>query len=409
MTAPRERWSALSIVLLALITVVVIDQARFLFVYPIPDTGMWFGDETWTMLTLRELARTGVARVPEAIGSSLAHSNGLINGSVWMSGLVYGVPAEFFRQIASPVSIGRVISFLLALLSLWLIYYLSRRLHARREAAMLCIFALVLSNAFSFSSHSARLDMITGLSILLFFALLLAAFDHSMEVHNPTRFSYLVPFLAILSLTIYVHVPALIALPALYALWRIKAFRSPRAFGNIVLGAIAGAAIIVGAYWLSAGSFSLLGSGYNQYYNVANSLPILHLRSWRVQKINTFDRALQVWRVAWPLVIALAAGAITRYRSKAPLSSRERFFVVGAIWLILSWVLFGGPAVFYNIYVLPVATVCAAVLLTPLFIRREWRMMGQTIVIGVAMVRIRIYDFKSETDGGGWRSSRSRE
>src|ERR1051325_2833662 len=70
----------LSVVLTALIVVVLIDQARFLFVYPVADTGMWFGDETWTMLTVHEIARSGIARIPEALGSSLAHSNGLVNG-----------------------------------------------------------------------------------------------------------------------------------------------------------------------------------------------------------------------------------------------------------------------------------------------------------------------------------------
>ena len=53
--------------LLILIAIVLADQARFLFFYPVPDTGMWFGDEKWTMLTVRALARTGIARVPEAL------------------------------------------------------------------------------------------------------------------------------------------------------------------------------------------------------------------------------------------------------------------------------------------------------------------------------------------------------
>src|SRR5665213_4264638 len=156
-----------AIVLALLIAIVLVDQARFHFVYPVPDTGMWFGDETWTMLTVRALARTGIACVPEALGSSLAHSNGLINGSIWISGLIYGVPAAIFSNVASPVAIGRTITFLVSLVSLYIIYRLARRLGAPPASAWIAIFALISSNAFYFSSHSARLDMMTGLCLSL--------------------------------------------------------------------------------------------------------------------------------------------------------------------------------------------------------------------------------------------------
>ena len=107
-----------SLVLLLLIGAVLLQQTRFLFVYPVPDTGMWFGDESWTMLTARALAASGVARIPEAVGSSLAHSNGLVNGSIWITGLLYGLPANLFGAIATPVDIGRIVTLLLSILAL---------------------------------------------------------------------------------------------------------------------------------------------------------------------------------------------------------------------------------------------------------------------------------------------------
>lgn len=382
----RERWSILSTVLLVVVVVITIDQARFLFVYPVPDTGMWFGDETWTMLTLRELAHSGIARVPEAIGSSLAHSNGLINGSVWISGLVYGVPANLFRNSASPVSIGRFISFLLGLVSLWIIYYAARTFRVSRDAAFLGIFALVISGAFYFSSHSARLDMATGLAILLFFLFLLSAFDQSLEFKNVIRASFFIPLVTIFSIAVYVHVPALVALPALYTLWRINAFRNARSLLAMITGGALAAVVIIGVYWLTTGSLGLWGTANNQYYNVANSLPVLHLRSWRVQKINTIDRAVQVWQVAWPLVLSVLAGAIVRLRTRVMLSDREKFFFINSILLVISWGLFGGPAVFYNIYILPIIAVSAAVLLSPIFTQRKHSQMIQLVVIGLVLV-----------------------
>ena len=359
----KPYWGGITTILVALIVLVIIDQVRYLFVYPVPDTGMWFGDETWTMLTLRDLATSGVARVPEAIGSSLAHSNGFINGSVWLSGILYGLPAALFRSVLSPVAMGRIVTMLLALISVVVVYRLTRSLQTLPDAALLGIFALVTSPAFYFSSHAARLYMATGLAILLFFWLLLAAFDAPFD--KQVRFAFLVPVIAVISLAVYVHVPALIAIPALYTLWRTGNLRTLKGVATAFAGFAFGAILMVGVYWLSTGSISLLGYGYNQYYNVATSLPVLHLLSWRVQKINTIDRLIQVWDVAWPIVIALVAGIVTRIRTKAPLSRRERFLMINTLLLLFSWGLFGGPAVFYNIYVLPVTTVCASILLMP--------------------------------------------
>ncbi len=358
-------------VLLLLIAIVLADQARFLFVYPVPDTGMWFGDESWTMLTVRALARTGIARVPEAIGSSLAHSNGLINGCIWLSGLIYGVPAALFSNAASPVMIGRTITFILSLITLYFVYRLARRLGASSIDSLIGVFVLVMSNAFYFSSHSARLDVLTSLAVLLYLFLLVFMFERSNTVGLNARWAFLLPLIAVLTLTIYVHVPTLIILPLLYSSWRLGLFNSPKRTTLFAFGAVMGVAIIVGIYWLSmqlvgtADQINLLGKGYNQYYNVANSLPVLHLLSWRVQKINTLDRFLQVWDVASPIVIGIAIGIATRLWKRVPLTPKEGFFLINTVLLLLGWMLFGGPAVFYNIHVLPIAAVASAVLIAP--------------------------------------------
>jgi hypothetical protein len=367
--------------LLILIAIVLADQARFLFFYPVPDTGMWFGDESWTMLTVRALARTGIARVPEALGSSLAHSNGLVNGSIWLSGLIYGVPAAILSAVANPVAIGRTITSVVSFVTLYVVYKLSRRLGASPDASLIGVFLLVISNAFFFSSHSARLDTLTGLAVLLYLYLLVSIFDRSKTGGSITRWAFFLPFVAVLTLTIYVHVPTLIVLPLLYSTWGLGIFNSIRKLSLFLFGAIAGLVAIAGIYGISTGSLSLLGKGYNQYYNVANSLPVLHLLSWRVQKINTFDRFLQIWDVAAPIIIGIALGVAVRVWKRVPLSSNERFFFVNAVLLLLGWMLFGGPAVFYNIHVMPVAAVCCSVLLAPAFQLLPERSMGAVVPI----------------------------
>jgi hypothetical protein len=351
--------------LLILIAIVLANQVRFLFFYPVPDTGMWFGDESWTMLTVRALARTGIARVPEALGSSLAYSNGLVNGSIWISGLIYGVPVAIFSTIANPVAIGRGITLVVSFVTLYVIYKLSRRLGASPDASLFGVFVLVISNAFYFSSHSARLDALTGLAVLLYLFLLVSIFDRSETVGSNTRWAFFLPLIAVLTLTLYVHVPTLIIIPLLYSAWRLRLFHTFRTASLFLIGALTGLVVIAGVYGISTGSLDLLGKGYNQYYNVANSLPVLHLLSWRVQKINTFDRFLQVWDVAAPIIIGIALGLAVRIWKRVPLSPKERFFFANAVLLLFGWMLFGGPAVFYNIHVLPTAAVCCAVLLTP--------------------------------------------
>lgn len=62
----------------ALIVVVLIAQARLLYVFPQPDSARWWGDETGQMLELRTELQDGYARIPTALGSSVAVTNGLV-------------------------------------------------------------------------------------------------------------------------------------------------------------------------------------------------------------------------------------------------------------------------------------------------------------------------------------------
>ena len=192
---------------------------------------------------------------------------------------------------------------------------------------MIGIFVLVISNAFYFSSHSARLEWLTGLAVLLYLFLLVSIFQRSETGVSITRWAFFLPLVAVLTLTVYVHVPALIVLPLLYSTWRLGVLNSIRKFSLFLLGTLTGITIISGIYGISTGSLDLLGKGYNQYYNVANSLPVLHLLSWRVQKINTFDRFVQVWDVASPILIGIAFGLAVRLWKRVPFRPNERFFL----------------------------------------------------------------------------------
>src|SRR5437762_2511083 len=97
----------ISVIVALLAGSVVLAQLRFLFSYPIPDTGMWFGDESWMMLIAKGMIATGAPKIPEAIGSTLSHSTGLVVGSLWFYSFLYGLPATVFSSLTDPVAIGR--------------------------------------------------------------------------------------------------------------------------------------------------------------------------------------------------------------------------------------------------------------------------------------------------------------
>jgi hypothetical protein len=347
------RWTrSADYILLAAIIAVIAYQSTYLFAYPQIDTGAWFGDESWTMLTLREMARSGVARIPEAIGSSIAQSNGFVNGVVWVSALIYGLPANVAETL-SPVEVGRIVTLLVSLALVASMYGLLSALRIGRTVSLAVLLVFVASPVFFFSSHSARLDTITALAIVA----ALAVFLRMLRAVHP-RYA-LVGGLVALSLAIYVHVPTLIALPWLAAV--VFSAGGYSRWTRSIAGAACGTLLLGVTYYLSVGNLDVLGSGQNQYYSVARALPVLHPFSWQVQKINTIDRFIQVWGVAWPIVVMLVAAVVLLVRGRKAIARDERAMLLMCALVVLSWMLFEGPAVFYEIHAAPVFAVAAAI------------------------------------------------
>src|SRR5207249_2186979 len=121
---------------------------------------------------------------------------------IWIAGVLYGIPASLFATLGSPVAIGRVITLILALVMCALVYGISRKVSGFMLGALLAVFALVASDAFFFSSHSARLDTLTGLAVLIYFELLLAAFRRSEKNSLESAWAFFLPFVAVLSLAV---------------------------------------------------------------------------------------------------------------------------------------------------------------------------------------------------------------
>ncbi|MEO8872579.1 MAG: hypothetical protein ABI444_07890 [Candidatus Kapaibacterium sp.] len=379
------------------IVVLLIEQTRFLFVYPIPDTAMWFGDESWMMLLGRGLIKTGSARFPEALGSTLFHSTGLIVGSLWGYALLYGAPGYWwghsvmFGHAFTLVEIGRIVTLLVSLVTLYYTYHIARQLDIAKTYAIACVLLITTCDAFLFSTHSARSDGLTGLGVLVLLSMCLRAIEHQVrnKVLRPGWwFSFGLIATGLLSFS--QHHMTTAALFCVYAAWKLGALKHWRQFAAM----IAGATVIVGAllaiYFSSMGDISMYGSHRSlQYQNIVGSLPVFHPFSVAVQWINTYLRIRQFMMEAWPVGLLLAVGVlywmlIARPRPRIRIAQpKVAFFLVATFWLVMSCMLFEGPAVFYLIHLLPWLAI-AAVLLAERAVRRFINGKARRVVIIVA-------------------------
>jgi hypothetical protein len=251
---------------------------------------------------------------------------------------------------------------------------LLKRIGASRTASLAALLPLVASPVFYFSSHSARLDVATALASVL----LLLAFVRMTEERSRWRYFLTGVFVA-LSVAVYVHVPTLIVLVWLYVIWRSRA--TAREWTISLAGAALALCVLIAMYSATTGELTLLGSGHNQYYSVASALPILHPFSWQVQKINTIYRFIQVWDTQWPLVILLAIACVTLVMKWSAVAQAERSVLAMSVLLILAWMLFEGPAVFYEIHASPALVLITAIGLSHL---EANRVLISTVAIGVA-------------------------
>src|SRR5437868_3239983 len=153
-------------ILLALATALIMLQMLSLYTTPVPDSYLWWGDESWLMIEFRTQILEGVFRHPYALGSSLEHGSGLLFGNMWVTALFYGLPAALLKNGPDIILIGRTVTALLDLTLLAAIFEIIRRLTSDRSIAMLGVILLLTSRSFLLTSHSARYDILSALAIV---------------------------------------------------------------------------------------------------------------------------------------------------------------------------------------------------------------------------------------------------
>ncbi|MFI5201955.1 MAG: hypothetical protein ACHQNE_06180, partial [Candidatus Kapaibacterium sp.] len=206
MSERSEEWVFYA--LLALVTILVMLELLSLYSTPVPDSYLWWGDESWLMIEFRTQILTGVFRHPYALGSSLAQGSGVVFGNMWVPALFYGVPAALVSPVAMDiVLLGRTVTAVFAFTLLVALYEIIRRLTADRLLALFSVLLLLTSRSFLLTSHSARYDILTALAIITGVYILLR---HGAK-WNRAATAAIVGFLTAAMLLITVHVTLALA------------------------------------------------------------------------------------------------------------------------------------------------------------------------------------------------------
>ncbi|MFI5201956.1 MAG: hypothetical protein ACHQNE_06185 [Candidatus Kapaibacterium sp.] len=356
---PKRLERPATMVVAVLLLILLVAQARLLYIFPQPDSARWWGDETGQMLELRAELHDGFARIPTGLGSSVAITNGLVRGNSWLAAMVYGVPSIIFSNAADLVTIGRTVTFILAVLLLLVMYAMLRRMQVPRLFAIFALLLLVSTRSFFFASHAARLDIAAGLTVLAFTWYLTTQYERLREGRwmPSARWYFGYGIIAVLFATLSIHLVTLLGALTLYMFWRFRSYRSPASLFAAAGGVIVMLAILLSIYALSGAPISLFGpsSAPNQFQSVAGGLPILRPFSRSVQVANVLERLHGLWSEAPAFLLLLTFAMVVRFavRRVVSASARELWLSGTAIIIAVAWLLFQSPALYYYIEVLP--------------------------------------------------------
>ena len=381
-----ERFAAAFIA--ALVVIVLVLQARLLYIFPQPDSARWWGDETGQMLELRTELQDGYARIPTALGSSVAITNGLVRGNSWLAAALYGAPVLVFSDSSDLVTIGRTITFVLSIGLLFAMYGILRKNQVSRVLSLFALLLLTTMRSFFFASHAARLDVAASIAVLAFVWYLSSRYDALKQGRwKPSSLWYFCyGATVVLFATLSIHLLTLLGALSLYMFWQFGAFRRPSAIASVAAGAAITAGLFLSIYAMSGAPMSLFGPSYapNQFQSVAAELPILRPFSRSVQVANMLERIHGVWAEAPAFLMLVFIAIALRFtvRSSVQKSNRGTWISGAAIVIGVAWLLFQSPALYYYIQVLPLFVVAIVIGLS-----RRWKsdLATLSMVVGISV------------------------
>ena len=359
-----NREDAVFNVLLALGAAVFMLQLLSLYSTPIPDSYLWWGDESWLMIEFRTQILHGVFRHPYALGSSLANGSGLVLGNMWVPAIFYGIPASFVGpEKMDIVLLGRTVTAIFAFTLLVAVYEIVRRVTSDRLIGMFCVLLLLTSRSFLLTSHSARYDILNALAIVIGVYLLMRGTKwNSLRSPISMRRAFMIGLAVTASMIITVHVTLCLAIASfIFVLYRSDQKKIIAAIG-FCIGPIVFISILIGISILR-GQSTLFGSAVtNAFAFNLHDIPALRIYSRSVQFANLAQRwkTFSAFGIGYLIVfgVQLIAASIAFLRNKVPTKISPRAVIILAV--SFSWFeLESAAPTSYLIYILPVLSVAA--------------------------------------------------
>ncbi|GEM_PF-2357730 len=358
--------------ILASTAIVFVLQLRTLYTVPVYDSIRWGGDETWLMREFGNQVQHGVMAYPESFGAP-QRTDGVLAGSMWIDALIYGASGAAFFPDHDYVAIGRTVTAILAFLLILSLYLILRKIKVSPLLSSLSVAAVVLCQGFIWASHSARYDLLTGLSLIW-----LCFYLSKTEKPTIAR-AIAIGLMGVLAICFSRHLLFLGLAASCVFLWRVKAWKESRQLFGWVVGAFLGALLLSIAYYLGAGEYSLFGRGGNMgsYSFVIGQIPIMRPFSRNVQLSNLIERH-SLFRADAPgllLLITVALLAVIAYKIKQwqfsrngrhlriIISDQQRFFLSAAILCTFTWLLFEGSRPYYLFHIVPLLIIAIAIIL----------------------------------------------
>lgn len=346
--------------LLIATAIVLTQNASYLFVAPVPNAWVWWGDETWLMSQYREFLTTGHYINPLAPGSMYAQCSGIIFGSCYLTAALYGIPALLVA--GHTLAIGRLVSWsfgIIAVISVWVI---ARNFRVNTLLAACGVFLLSSSFSFFMASHSARSDMLIGTVELLLIATVVRLLNSS---HS--RRSLWLALLIPSTLLINGHLFILNVFMFVYAFYRVGIFYSLRISLNSFLIIATGFIALLSLQFLLLNSFSITGP----FLSSPDIMPLTRILHWKADLTNAYWRIqiMEMWAPGCLIFFVLVISAVlwtkvVRRSERMILKKSESDFIILATLAIASSVLIEHYELRYFIFILPTTIVLFLILLS---------------------------------------------
>ena len=380
------------VVIAALTLVVLVQQLSSLYIFPMPDSARWWGDETGQIVELKAETQQGYASIPIGKGSTVAVTNGILRGNSWLAALVYGVPARLFSDTCDVVSIGRTVTAILSCALLVALFFCCRSLGVPVVLSELAVLLLLSTRSFLFASHAARLDIAAGLAILLWITVAakkISAYQRGEWIPSARWFFFFGAITFSLA-TLSIHLLTLLPLAGIYLLFALGAFKKPSRLLATIGGVATVALVLLGVYVISGAPLTLFGvtAKHTQFHSVISEVPITKLFSRSVQLANLHQRWDGFIHEAPAILLLMGLGVVAAFMSR-----KQSFVAISLLaCVIVSWLLFQSYAIYYYLHVLPVIVLVTFVLLSRVLSEKGAFVSIFSVVVAFLVAHFGFYD-----------------